>query len=395
MAEEAVPPLYSGGTVGIYLTKEEKASAQIRQIARSIATAMKSGRSLYGTRLTDAQSVFDAIDRDGSQQIDRDEFRRGLGRMGLGVADSQLSQLVATLDRNADGVINFSEFVQLFNGLEGVDTGPQTELRTQLSPQQERARSSPPINPKPAGASNNQDTEQVKRVAKALLVAMQAGRSLYGRKLTTDVQTLFDAIDDNGSRSIDRDEFQRGLSRLGLGLADSQLSLLMAAVDRNGNGTIEFDEFSKMLSGLKFVDAVKGSAEGKKETARIRSGGRPRQKKQEKVEAEVMAVEKGREEAGEEKQEAHHMGSDQQQLEEVGQPATTLRKVVAVLSQAMQTGRSLYGLRLTTDPQSVFNAIDDDGSQQIGGGFPVDSIEFSMLRRSVFPACVILPHLVL
>ena len=169
------------------------------------------------------------------------------------------------------------------------------------------------------------------------------------------------------------------------------MSLLMAAVDRNGNGTIEFGEFKNL-----FVDAVKGSAEGKKETARIRSGGRPRQKKQEKVEAEVMAVEKGREEAGEEKQqEAHHMGSDQQQLEEVGQPATTLRKVVAVLSQAMQTGRSLYGLKLTTDPQSVFNAIDDDGSQQIGGGFPVESIEFSMLRRSVFPACVILPHLVL
>ena len=391
MAEEAVPPLYSGGTVGIYLTKEEKASAQIRQIARSIATAMKSGRSLYGTRLTDAQSVFDAIDRDGSQQIDRDEFRRGLGRMGLGVADSQLSQLVATLDRNADGVINFSEFVQLFNELEGVNTGPQTELRTQLSPQQERARSSPPTNPKPAGASNNQDTEQVaKRVAKALLVAMQAGRSLYGRKLTTDVQTLFDAIDENGSKSIDRDEFQRGLSRLGLGVADSQLSLLMAAVDRNGNGTIEFGEFKSLC-----VDAVKGSAEGKKETARIRSGGRPRQKKQQKVEAEVMAVEKGREEAGEEKQEAHHMGSDQQQLEEVGQPATTLRKVVAVLSHKMQTGRSLYGLKLTTDPQSVFNAIDDDGSQQIGGGFPVESIECSMLRRSVFPACVILPHLVL
>jgi Ca2+-binding EF-hand superfamily protein len=58
---------------------------------------------VYGFFVTDAHSLFHALDRDSSGAIDRDELIRGLKRMGVHASMKAMNQWVDHLDMNDDG----------------------------------------------------------------------------------------------------------------------------------------------------------------------------------------------------------------------------------------------------------------------------------------------------
>ena len=86
------------------------------------------------------------------------------------------------------------------------------------------------------------DELQTLNVMGALRSALKAGRSLHGKKVT-DVGTLFAAIDKDGKGSIDKAELEDGLKRMGMGLSDKQLQVVMKVVDADGNESVNFEEF--------------------------------------------------------------------------------------------------------------------------------------------------------
>jgi Ca2+-binding EF-hand superfamily protein len=57
----------------------------------------------------------------------------------------------------------------------------------------------------------------------------------------------FRVIDDNGSRSLDRQELNKGLQDFGLRMSRSEVDELFAALDKDHSGSISFDEFLQAL----------------------------------------------------------------------------------------------------------------------------------------------------
>ena len=56
-------------------------------------------------------------------------------------------------------------------------------------------------------------------------------------------------MDDNGSRTLDREEFKKALRDFRIEVADEHVSLVFTAFDLNRDGTINYDEFLRMMRG--------------------------------------------------------------------------------------------------------------------------------------------------
>ncbi len=60
---------------------------------------------------------------------------------------------------------------------------------------------------------------------------------------------IFRAMDDNGNRQLDIDDFRWGLIDFGITITKEEAAQLLKYIDRDGNGTIDFDEFLRFLRG--------------------------------------------------------------------------------------------------------------------------------------------------
>jgi len=63
------------------------------------------------------------------------------------------------------------------------------------------------------------------------------------------VQRAFRNYDDNGNKNLDKYEFSKALTEMGLNLNKMQFGELMRHYDKNGDGNISFDEFLFALRG--------------------------------------------------------------------------------------------------------------------------------------------------
>jgi hypothetical protein len=76
----------------------------------AIRQIIGSQRTLYGHKLNDIKAAFDAIDKDGSGAVNHREFRTAMHRLGLGLTDRQLTQLVGAIDPAQSDVISCESF---------------------------------------------------------------------------------------------------------------------------------------------------------------------------------------------------------------------------------------------------------------------------------------------
>ena len=84
------------------------------------------------------------------------------------------------------------------------------------------------------------------QVFNVLRQQLASQRSLYGKKLK-DPRKVFELMDRSGDGSLDVEEFGQALARLGLGLGEKQLTLVMKACDQDGDGDISYEEFASRL----------------------------------------------------------------------------------------------------------------------------------------------------
>lgn len=114
------------------------------KIFKILQRCMKQQRKLYGRVLSDAQAAFQAMDRDNSGSVDTEEFREALERMGLGVTESQMDQLVAELDTDGDGEISYAEFMSIMqDGSSGASAEPTESMSQQNTTGKPTARQGP------------------------------------------------------------------------------------------------------------------------------------------------------------------------------------------------------------------------------------------------------------
>lgn len=54
-------------------------------------------------------------------------------------------------------------------------------------------------------------------------------------------------MDDDGSKSLDFQEFQKGLENYGVSVGKDKAQQIFAMMDKDGSGTLNFDEFLEKL----------------------------------------------------------------------------------------------------------------------------------------------------
>ena len=71
-------------------------------------------------------------------------------------------------------------------------------------------------------------------------------RTIFGEH-TSSIQEVFMALDRDKDGTVTHEEFKRGMHRLGVGLTDKQITVMLKHMDKDGSGDIEYNEFIKMF----------------------------------------------------------------------------------------------------------------------------------------------------
>ena len=93
---------------------DQRLAQQKVNVIKMLKAAVSDGkRQLYGQTLTDMADIFSSIDVDGSGSIDVREFRDGIRRLGLGLTEPQIQEMVMAFDEDGNGEIEHKEFMAL------------------------------------------------------------------------------------------------------------------------------------------------------------------------------------------------------------------------------------------------------------------------------------------
>ncbi len=58
------------------------------------------------------KAAFNLFDKDGSGRISYEEMKEVVHKASIGLSQSELDEIISTIDKNQDGSIEFTEFAQ-------------------------------------------------------------------------------------------------------------------------------------------------------------------------------------------------------------------------------------------------------------------------------------------
>lgn len=117
-----------------------KRKALFMNVMRQVRIAVKSGvREVNGIAVTDAESLFRALDRDGSGSIDATELAAGLARFVPGITQSDVEEVIKIIDTDGDESLDIGELViaveqpkSLFSSSPAASKAPSAALDASL-----------------------------------------------------------------------------------------------------------------------------------------------------------------------------------------------------------------------------------------------------------------------
>ena len=182
----------------------------VRKIVRSMANTDENG-------ILDVKKAFRFFDLNATGCITTREFKSALKRLGFRLTQAELSELVGYFDKNNDGMIQWSEFLEFFKS-----TGSyvhDTEATKKLKRAQKAA-------------------EELERALRIKLKKLQVGPSM---------RRQFRRFDKNKTGSLSRSEFASMISSLGFRLSKWEEDWLMQKLDSDDSGLITYAEFSAFV----------------------------------------------------------------------------------------------------------------------------------------------------
>lgn len=201
--------------------------AYTREALRRIGKALFSGTE-------NPHAVFEAMDSDKNGVVSEAEFAAGLKRLGLEFAEGDLKKIMAAVDTNRSGQVNYLEFVGAFHVS---DAKPTARGRGALAAVSE-------------GKEAADDSWQQ-------LVVDDIINVLYQYRL--ELRAIFVMFDVDNSGKVSAEEFRRGMKALenvvGSTLTSAETDALMKALDKDGDGRLSYAEF---FDSFRIVDTKTG-----------------------------------------------------------------------------------------------------------------------------------------
>jgi len=173
--------------------------------------------------------IFKQADKDGSGSLDHKEFRKVMDTAKIGLNRNDVNILLAEADTNADGQVEYSEFVPI-----AVEIIQNIRLRQKF--QEEQAQL--------ADAAEQAALETVRMTREELQDYMVAA---------------FKEFDTDESGALSRTEFKACLQSIKVGntrLTRKEMNLVLAQADSDNDGTVSYSEFVPLMFDY-LVDAIK------------------------------------------------------------------------------------------------------------------------------------------
>ena len=154
-------------------------------------TKKNSGMPLSGREIDACREAFVAFDKDKSGTIDVWELRQVLADMGQAPTEEELFAMMAEVDDNMSGSIDFPEFLAV--------------VESQKTQAEQLSKNNDMLDAFVACGGNADKTGSVSRETLVKIIK-------HDFQLTIDLEELIDSVDTDGSGEIEYDEFRVMLS---------------------------------------------------------------------------------------------------------------------------------------------------------------------------------------
>ena len=179
--------------------------------------------------------IFRDYDTDSSGSIDRDELSAGLRSLGLRLSQDEVDGVMAYLDTDGGGDIDLQEFLYHFKLLRA-ERGFAARLSNPEADEARGGRRGMRKQTQEAANSLNPRPSTVSRKAMARMIDHLTERKAVLTK-------MFREFDTDGSGTLDIEELDNALIKLGLRLSGQELQGVMDYLDTDGGGDIDLQEF--------------------------------------------------------------------------------------------------------------------------------------------------------
>jgi len=202
-------------------------------------------------------NLFKVYDKDGSGTIDIMELNNVLNQLGYTFSPDSLDIIIHIVDDNMDGILNFQEFLGLYDFLEYLKSLFESA---------------------DGDKSGSIDREELKNLLVAAgykfnekqveLFYKMCDEDGSGKIEVSDffaltlfifwAQILFAKADTDGNDSIEVNEFNNALKRLGILMPPEGVAKYFNELDTDQSGTLNFEEYMELIFMVKFLEVIFG-----------------------------------------------------------------------------------------------------------------------------------------
>jgi Ca2+-binding EF-hand superfamily protein/outer membrane protein OmpA-like peptidoglycan-associated protein len=219
------------------MTELEKANIKVHEGATP-ETMKEALKAHYRGKEMTLRQVFDTMDEDKSGYLDQDEVGQAAAMLataiGFVMSPEELEEQVQIMDGpDGDGIITFEEFEAWWKNLE-IDTKVEKLEGPEVKDLLEEAGI------------------EVRAGAEVTVMKEALRDQLKGKKMSP--KQVFEALDDDGSGFLDKDEVANAAgvlaSHLGFVMSGEDLEMQFQAMDPDGDGVVTLDEFKEWWCGV-------------------------------------------------------------------------------------------------------------------------------------------------
>lgn len=162
-----------------------------------------------------ALELFKKFDADKNGLLDPWEMREVLSSAALDLTEAEQRDILAEIDANENGVVDYKEFVPFLHGL-------MAAVRSKNA----------------ARAARDERDRATRDEAQLSFV-----KGMTHDELDATLRRVFEDADLDGNGVLDPREFSKALRSADLGLSKKEINLLLAESDKNADGVVDYDEF--------------------------------------------------------------------------------------------------------------------------------------------------------